>query len=152
MAFKSQPTVQRPANATPYTAGDVVGGAFQFVGLSPGVDLLITSGDLRIHVAAIPAGMTSFTYHLYNATPPSALNDNDPWDLPSGDRTNYLGFIPIGSPADVGSTLFVQAEQLQKHIRPGQTGVWAYMVTAGGYTPAGNSEVYVPTLYAVALP
>jgi hypothetical protein len=81
MAFNAQTTVTRPANATPYTAGDVVGGVIPFYGMSNAAGaILITSADLRIDVAAIPAGMTSFRLHLYSVTPPSALADHAVWD------------------------------------------------------------------------
>lgn len=33
MAYKSQPTVTRPANVTAYNAGDVVGGVITFDGV-----------------------------------------------------------------------------------------------------------------------
>ena len=154
MAYKSQPTVTRPANTTPYTAGDVVGGAIPLVGLPNSAlvqDLYITSADLRVDVSAVPSGMTSFRFHLYNATPPSAIADNAAWDLPSGDRASYLGYVDVGSPADAGATLYSQVDQVNKHIRPGPAGVWAYMVTNGGFTPAGNSEVYAPCIQAIAL-
>jgi hypothetical protein len=150
MAYKSQITVTRPANATAYTAGDVVGGAFQFAGLPNAAGLLITSADLGIDVAAIPAGMTSFRYHLYNKTPASAIADNAAWDLPSGDRANYLGYIDVGSPADLGSTLYCRVDQVNMSTVTGD-GIWGYMVTNGGFTPAGNSEVYRPSLVAVDL-
>jgi hypothetical protein len=151
MAYKSQPTVTRPANTTAYAAGDVVGGAITFAELPKGINLLVTSAALRIDVAAIPTGMTSFRLHLYSLTPPSALADNAVWDLPAGDRACYLGYIDIGSPADVGSTLFVQADGVNKHLLSRGTGVFGYLVTNGGFTPAGNSEVYTPTLHAADL-
>jgi hypothetical protein len=153
MAYKSKPTITRPANTTAYAAGDVVGGAFEFPTIGPfSGDVLITTASLRIDVAAIPSGMTSFTLHLYDVTPPSAILDNAAWDLPSGDRANYLGKIDLGSPADLGSTLRVQVDQVNTQLRlRGGYSVWAYLVTNGGFTPAGNSEVYVPTLHSVAL-
>lgn len=152
MAYKSQPTITRPANATPYNAGDVVGGAFEFTGLGSGPFLLLlTNAALRIDVAAIPAGMTSFRLHLYSLTPPSALADNAPWDLPAGDRDAYLNYIDLGSPADVGSTLYAEVDSLNRLVRPGAAGLFAYLVTNGAFTPAGNSEVYVPTLYAIGV-
>lgn len=149
MAYKSQPTVTRPANATPYTAGDVVGGAFQLTGLPPGRDLLTTLVALRINVSGIPAGMTSFTMHYYAGTPPSAIADNDQWDLTAADRAVYLGFTDVGSPADKGATLFCQVKQDCTHLRPASTGVYCYIVTNGAFTPAGNSEEYVPLVCAI---
>lgn len=153
MAYKSQVTITRPANVTAYTAGDVVGGAITFEGAGPtGGNGLITAADLRIDVTAIPAGMTSFRLHLYSLTPPSALADNAVWDLPAGDRASYLGYIDLGSPADVGSTLFVQVDQVNKPVRLGSSqNLFGYLVTNGGFTPAANSEVYSATLHAVDL-
>lgn len=150
MAYKSKTTITRPADTTAYTAGDVVGGALYLQGL-PGTlyDFLITSAALAIHVTAIPSGMTSFRLHLYNAPPPSALADNAAWDLPAGDRANYLGYIDMGSPTDVGSTLFVQTDQINKQIRAGDAGVWGYLVTNGGYTPS-SAAVKTVEVHAIA--
>lgn len=151
MAYKSKPTVTRPANTTAYTAGDVLGGAIEFPAIGPFAgDIIITSTALTAHIAAIPAGMTSFRLHLYDVTPPSALADNAAWDLPSGDRASYLGYVDLGSPADVGSTLYVQANQENKQLRlRGGYSLFGYLVTNGGFTPAGNSEVYTPELHAI---
>ena len=152
--YASQPTVTRPANATPYTALDVVGGAIEFTSIGPaGGNVRLVSADLRIDVAAIPAGMTTFRLYLYNVTPPSALADNAAWDLPAGDRASFLGYIDIGTVLDLGATLYVQADALVKQVKlgTGQTSLFGYLVTAGGFTPAGNSEVYTPGLRGVAL-
>jgi hypothetical protein len=152
MGTRSKVTGTRPENTTPYTAGDVVLGALEFP-LIGGYNshLLITSAALRIDVAAVPAGMTSFRLHFYSITPPSALADNAVWDLPSDDRASYLGYIDLGSPVDVGATLFTQVDAINKQIKIETTSVFGYLVTNGGFTPAGNSEVYVPEIYAVAL-
>lgn len=147
----------RPANATAYTANDVVGDSngavwvFQNAGAA-GQQIFITGAELEIDVTAIPAGMTSFRLYLYNASPASALADNAAWDLPAGDRPGYLGYIDIGSPADLGSTLFVQADGINKQIRLGSndSSLYAYAVTNGGFTPAGNSEVYAITLTTIS--
>lgn len=151
MAYKSQPTVTRPANVTAYTAGDVLGGAIEFPTIGPfSGDIILTSAALRANITAIPAGMTSFRLHLYNVTPPSALADNAAWDLPDGDRAGYLGYIDLGSPADVGATVFVQVDQVNKQVRlRGGYSLFGYLVTNGGFTPAANSEVYVPELNAI---
>lgn len=154
MAYKSQPIVTRPANVTAYTAGDVVGGVIAFsdmASVAAGRDVVITTASLRIDVSAIPSGMTSFRLHLYSVTPPSAIADNAAWDLPSGDRASYLGYVDVGSPADAGSTLYCQVDAINKQLRLGaaESALYGYLVTNGAYTPAGNSEVYVPTLHAV---
>jgi hypothetical protein len=148
MAYKSQPTVTRPANTTAYTAGDVVGGAFKFGGIPSREHLLITLAALGIDVAAIPVGMTSFRYHFYTQTPPSAIADNAAWDLTSADRPYYQGYVDVGSPADTGATLFCQSDNPAHQVKTGATGLWCYIVTNGGFTPAGNSETYRPELGA----
>ena len=153
-AYTSQPTVTRPANTTAYTAGDVVGGAITFASVgSSGGHVLITSADLRIDVAAVPSGMTSFRLHLYDVTPPSALADNAAWDLPSGDRASYLGYLDLGTPADIGSTLYTQALSpgLQVKLASASTSLFGYLQTIGAFTPAGNSEVYAPRLRTVGV-
>lgn len=141
IGYTSQVSVTRPADTTAYAAGDVVGAAaaaitFPNIGAAAGT-IILTSADLRIDVSSIPAGMTSFRLHLYNITPPSALADNAPWDLPSGDRASYLGYIDLGSPVDLGSTLFVQTPtDFRKEILMGaSTSLFGYLVTAAGYTP-----------------
>ena len=150
--YGSTTTVTRPANTTAYGANEVVGGAIDLGVMGPsGGEVFITSASLEIDVTAVPSGMTTFRLALYNVTPPSALADNAPFDIPSGDRASFLGFIDIGTPVDEGSTLFVQANNINKHVTLAGTNLFAYLVTAGGYTPAANSEVYKPTVKSVAV-
>ena len=144
--FASKAEVTRPANTTAYTAGDVVGAtaaAIEFTnvgsggGVGSGGHFIITDADLRFDLTSVPAGMTTFRLHLYDATPGSAYADNAAWDLPSGDRANYLGYIDLGTPVDVGSTLFVQVGDLKKKIWiKNSAALFGYLVTNGGYTPA----------------
>lgn len=152
-SFSVALTVTRPANATPYTANDVLGGALTFAGIgsTSGGEVLITSASLEIDVTAVPAGMSSFRLYLYNVTPPSALADNAAWDIPAGDRASFLGYVDLGTPVDLGSTLYVKADIINAQIKLAGSSVFGYLVTNGGFTPAGNSEVYVATLHAVAL-
>ena len=151
-AVRSAITVTRPANVTAYTAGDVVGGAITFTSLAAsGGYLMLTGADLRYDVAAIPTGMTSFRLYLYDATPPSALADNAAFDLQAGDRAAYLGFVDIGSVADMGSTLCAQVDQLNKLLKQNaSTSLFGYLVTNGGYTPAANSETLQVRLSGLA--
>jgi len=158
MAHISRTTITRPANTTAYTAGDVIGttdsAIIRIVGIGPMSDhILITAADLEIDVASVPSGMTSFRLHIYDEIPASALADNAAWDLPSGDRANYLGYIDLGVISDVGSTLYTQADQVNKQFKLGfgHTSLYAYLQTIGGFTPAGNSEVYRLRLRSVGL-
>ena len=157
--FSSQATFNRTADTNAYTAGDVVGAAtsaaggvitFTNIGAAAG-DIIITDVDLMINLAAVTSGMASFRLHLYNATPPSALGDNAAWDLPSGDQTAYLGYIDMGTPVDVGSSLFVQTSGVNKKVRMGATSsLFGYLVTNGAYTPA-SATTYYPRLNAVGV-
>lgn len=151
-AYTSPATITRPANQTPYTANDVLGGAITFASAGPsaGGDLLITSVELEADIAAIPAGMTTFSLYLYNVTPPSAVADNGAFDLAAGDRASFIGKIVIGAPVDEGSTLYYRADNVNAHIKTASGSVFGYLVTSGGFTPAANSEVYKVTLHGVA--
>lgn len=162
--YTARTSVTRPANTTAYTAGDVVGATaavWTFTNVGPandrqtsidGANILITSAFLRIDVTGIPAGMTSFRLHLYTSSPTSALADNAAWDLPADDRTAYVGYIDLGSPADVGSTLFVQADQVNKQIKlaAGSSTLYGYLVTNAGYTPT-SAAVKAIELHTVAI-
>lgn len=155
-SYSAQVSSTRPANTDAYEALDVVGAtaaAWTFPNIGPaGGRIVITKSALRIDVAAIPSGMTSFRLYFYSATPPSALANEAAWDLPAGDRASFLGYIDLGSPADLGSTLFVQTKQDNEPFKlaADSTSLYAYLVTNGAYTPAGNSEVYTIDLHALA--
>lgn len=140
----------RTADTSAYNAGDVIGinnagspgsAIHSFLLAGPaGGNVVITGADLRIDLSSVTSGMTSFRLHLYDSSP-TAILDNASWDLPSGDRTAYLGYLDLGSPVDVGSTLFVQTDQINKQIKlaTGVTTVFGELVTNGGYTPASGT-------------
>lgn len=141
-----QITITRPANTTAYSAGDVIGAAAAALtfatGMASGQRVMIAGIDLEYDVAAIPAGMTTCRLHLYSVTPPSALADNAAWDLPSGDRASYLGYVDIPQILDMGSTLFIQSDNVNKAIQlSGSASVFAYLMTTVGFTPGAVSEV-----------
>ena len=145
-------TITRPANTTAYSAGDVVGGALTISAAGPTAgSILVTGVRLELDIAAIPTGMTYFTLHLYSATPPSAIADNAAFDLPSGDRSVYLGNIIVGTPSDLGATCYVEANQVGKLLTLTTSTLYGYLVTATGYTPASNSEVYKVTVCSAAV-
>jgi hypothetical protein len=147
----SRVTFTAGLTATPYTAGDVVGGAIQIKEFTAGSEIIVTSAWLMAHIAANPSSaMTSFRLHLYRKTPPSALADNAVFDIPSGDREAYIGYVDIGTIADLGSTLFVQATQLNEPYLLNGTGLFGYLVTAAAYTPAGNAETYTLAVKAIS--
>lgn len=155
--FSATVTITRPANTTPYNAGDAIGdtGGSAILTFDPigpaGGHIIITGAMLELDIAALPAGMTGFRAHLYDDTP-GAIADNAAWDLSSaGDRGKYLGYIDIRTPSDLGSTLLAQEDALVTHrkLKASTTSLKVILQTIGGFTPAANSEVYKLTLRAV---
>jgi hypothetical protein len=150
-----QVTITRPANVTAYSANTVVVGALTIAtGLTSGQRGMIVGADLMLQIASIPSGMTSFRLYLYNVTPPSAITNATAWDLPSGDRASFLGYVDVGTPVDLGSTCFCQADggTINKQFQlSGSANLFGYLVTNGGFTPAANSEVYLLRLQILGL-
>lgn len=156
----------RPANTTAYTAADVIGAADTVTAANAGsavlsfsgagrlaCDVFITTATLQIDLAAVPSGMTSFRLHLY-ASAPTAILDNAAWALSSAnDKSFYLGYIDLGTPAVIGSVLFVQTDGINKQLSylggyspsGGYVGLYGELVTNGGYTPASGTT-YTVTL------
>lgn len=161
-SYASAVALTRTADTVLYTANDVPGidnggsaGAaaltFASIGDDEGGNILIINSTLRIDLSSVTSGMTSFRLHLYNATPPSALLDNAAWDLPSGDRSAYLGYIDLGTPVDMGSTLFAQQETINKpFVVPSGGALYGYLVTIGSYTPASGT-VHTIRLFSVGI-
>lgn len=153
-SFVSSPTVTRPNDTTAYTAGDVVGGLITFpnAALGGGGNIFVNFVSLLWNLAAVPSGMTSFRLHLYSSQP-SAIADNAAWDLPSGDRAAYLGYIDLGTPIDVGSTLYVQtvgSNLTMQQVAAISSSLYGYMVTNGGYTP-GSGDSFVPSIRSIGV-
>lgn len=147
----------RTNDTNAYAANDVVGSAtgstaaLTFASLAAsGRSVLITGTELEIDISAVPSGMTSFNLALYSVTPPSALGDNAAWDLPSGDRASFLGLINLGSPVDLGSTLYVRQTGLNVQLKLAGADLFAYLVTAGAYTPAASSTFKI-TVHGLSL-
>lgn len=151
--YSASVSVTRPNDTIAYTAGDVVGAAaaaLTFPTMGPSAkEIIITSAALEVDVTSVPSGMTSFRLYLYNATPPSALADNAPWDLPAGDRASYIGYVDLGSPIDLGSTLYVQGSGMNFQTKLAGTSLFGYLVTNGAYTPTALA-VKIVTLHSIA--
>lgn len=152
---RSSVTFTRPSNATAYTAGDAVGSTdgsaileFTNIGTS-GSTIMITDAMFEIDVSAVPAGMSTFYLRLYNAMPTS-IADNAAWDLPSGDRSKFLGTLTLSTPSDLGSTLISDNTQLNKTITLSGTSLYAVLVTSAAFTPT-SAAVKKITLYALEL-
>jgi len=138
------------SGTTAYVATDVVGGAKDFGALGPsGKTIMITSVQLMINLTAITSGMTSFVLYLFNVTPPSAIADSSPFTLPSGDQASYLGSIALGSPVDLGDTLYCEVNSVNKQVKLSGTNLFGYLVTNGAYTP--TAVAYTVTIHTVAV-
>ena len=135
---RSSTSFTRPSNTTAYTAGDVWGATaaaitLAGVGLSGRIVNLSTLA-LMVEASAVPSGIGNIRAHLYDVTPPSALADNAVWDLSSGDRNAYLGFVDLGVPQDLGSTLYCKAMPMEP-IKLASEDLFVYLVTDNGWTP-----------------
>lgn len=111
----------------------------------------ITDVNLRRNVTALVSGESTYRLHLYSASPDAVL-DNAAWDLSSaGDRTKYLGYVDLLTPADVGSSLLSQNPSVNRLVRlaADSSTLYAVLQTIGAYTPA-SGDVAVIDYYAVA--
>jgi hypothetical protein len=149
-AYRAAVDITRPANTTAYAALDVIGTGtgddaiitLSNIGPSAGF-VLVQSIELVIGISAVPSGMSSFRLHFYSAKPAAAA-DNTAFDLTSGDRGNYIGYIDLPTPVDLGSTCFTQIDYPGKLFKldTASTSLFCELQTIGGFTPAANSEVY----------
>jgi hypothetical protein len=146
--YRSTATITRPANTTPYTAGDVIGdtGGSAIITLadigSSGGFVQIQSVRLQIHSGTLPTGMTGLRLHLYS-TAPTAIADNAAWDLPAGDRASYMDYIDLPTPTDFGSTLFTKVDFAGNLLKlaAGSTSLFGLLQTTTAATFIENSTV-----------
>lgn len=114
-----------PANSS-HVANDCVGAAAQFsFGAQSGCTFMITDANLLINTATAQA--TAWRLYLYNVTPPSATADDGAWDLPSGDQASFLGYIDLGTAADLGSTQWIENRAINKTVKLSGTSVFGYL-------------------------
>lgn len=157
IGYNDDHTITRTADTNVYAANDVIGAAtgstacIEFTSMGPSAGrIVITSVSLLINSTGIISGETSYILHLYSVTAPSALGDNAAFDVPSGDQASYLGSINLGTPVDLGSTLYIAQDGINKQIKLAGTSVFAYLVTVGTYTPT-SGRVYTVKINAVSL-
>lgn len=161
-AFSAVVTLTRTADTNSYTANDVVGAAtgstaaLTFANMGPpntidGGRVMITSVAMEIDSTAVISGQTSYRLYLYNVTPASAFGDNVAFDLLSAaDRAAFLGYVDLGTPVDIGSTLYVETNGVNKQIKLAGTNLFAYLVTIGAYQPA-SATVHVITIHTIPM-
>lgn len=121
--------------ASSHVAGDCNGAAAEFAfGAPSGCVFMVTDADLYIDGGTAEA--TAWRLYLYNVTPPSATADDGAWDLPSGDRSAYLGYLDLGTAVDVGSTQAIQNPGVNRSVKLSGTSVFGYLVNLTTLTPA----------------
>jgi len=136
--FSRTATFTRPSNVTAYTALDVVGAtaaALTFLsGGGPNSIFSVTGVEVQLDQAT--AAATVFRLHLYSVTPPSALADNAAFDIPTGDRASYLGYVDTSTAVDFGSTIYATSPVVNKGIRaPESASIFGYLQAITGFTP-----------------
>ena len=147
-AFRSTVTITRPSNTTAYTAGDVVGdtGGSAILTLTnagpSGGFVIVQSASLVFSDSSVPSGMGAFRVHFYSASP-TAIADNAAFDLVSGERATYMGYIELPTPQDLGSTIYTQVDYPGRLIKlaAASTSIFAEIETRGAYTPVSASTV-----------
>jgi hypothetical protein len=148
-SFGPSVSFTRPADTTAYTALDIVGAASAHLSFTPcgrpGAALLIRSAQLLISATSVPAGMTTFRLHLFNAAP-DAVADNAVWTLASaGDIAKYQGFLDFTAPADMGSALWSQVNGLNHGVQlaTDSAALVGLLQTTAGWTPAASTAIKV---------
>jgi hypothetical protein len=149
-SYRSTATITRPSNTTAYTAGDVVGdtGGSAIVSLTSagpsGGFVLLQSVSLVFSDSTVPSGMGAFRIHMYSASP-TAIADNAAFDLVSGERDAYMGYIDLSAPLDFGSSLYTQTDYPGRLIQlaAASTTLFVELETRGAYTPVSASTVSI---------
>lgn len=132
--------------AAAYSANDVMDVAKEFTGMCGplGGVIRVLSTEVLISETALQASEAAYRLHLYSVTPPSAPADNAAWDIPAGDRVSYRGFIDLGTPVDLGSSLYVYTPDVNKNIYvpPSVNGasLFGLLVTIAGFTATATAR------------
>jgi hypothetical protein len=130
--------------------GDCHGAAAEFaLGAPSGCVFRIT--DVSLLIAGGTIETTVWTLHLYNVTPPSALADDAAFNLPSGDRTAYLGSISIPQVVDLGDTLYIKSanDSTLGTFKLAGTSLFGYLTNVTTLTPQAVAHTVTITGYPV---
>jgi hypothetical protein len=140
--YISKVSVTRPNNTDAYTANDVLGtdpaSVIQFTNIAPegGGTIVLLYASMRIDAGSSTQGQTRL--HLYSSAP-AGIADNAAFNLPSGDRDKYLGYITLSAPVDLGDTMFTEDDFLRKTITATSSSVFAIAETTAAFTPAATT-------------
>jgi len=137
--YISKVSVTRPDNTTAYAALDVLGtdpaSVIEFTNIAPqgGGTIVLLYASLMINVGS--GGPSQTRLHLYSSAP-TAIADNAAYNLSSGDRGKYLGYVTLPAPIDLGDTMFAEDDFLRKTITATSSSVFAIAETISVFTPA----------------
>lgn len=142
-------SITRPSNADAYTANDVISTetgsilTFSDVTKLSGSNVIVINANIRMDVSAIPSGMDNFRLHLYNASP-TAIADNEAFNLIADDRSKYLGFVPIDTPIDFGNTVYVQKVNINKIVKlVDSPNLYGILQTVDAFTPSSGDVITI---------
>lgn len=109
----------------------------------PGGVLMILSARLQVNATAVISGETSYNLHLYNTAPSTPFADNAAWDEVDGDLTFYDGYIPLGTPVDIGSQLEVFTNGINQPLAVSMSAAGktlSHLVTVGAFTATAKAR------------
>lgn len=142
--------------AAAYTALDIMDVAKEFAftyadgSAIPSNSLIrILTAVLKIDVTALQASEAAYQLQNYSVTPPSAQADNAAWTLASGDLPSYRGAIPLGTPVDLGSALYIKSPNIDLDIKLATASLFAELQTIAGFTATAVARQVF--LYGVVL-
>ena len=152
-AIKVTSTKTRPADASAYVAGDVIGTndwVFDLQGDANAVYLIAVA--LRIDINALPSGMGTFKLHLYDDVTAVQLVDNAPQTYLDADKGKYLMTVQLDAVVDKGDYLFCRTTGIfdQVTLKKGASKLYGRLETDAGYTPSSGT-VYNLSLIGVGI-
>jgi hypothetical protein len=145
----------RPANATQYTAGDVVGPVTTPAVQTFALASKYSSGGLEIVEARLSKStnvttLATFRVNIYNAAP-TAIADNLAWSYLYADREKFIGYIDLdimvsdGASAGAVGQMAATRLPLVASTASGTASLYAVITAVGGYTP-GSAETFALSL------
>lgn len=144
-------SITRPANTTPYTAGDIIANAvpgttyFTFPKSSQqgGYIVYAKLSTLNAAATAQDTGITGdYNIHIFQGTSSIATyNDNAAFALSAAEANNYyLGYITVTVATIGGMKVAINASTLRFAFFGHN--ITTVLETVTGYTPSANSIIY----------
>ncbi len=140
--------ITRPANQTPYTAGDVVAdttAAFiPFANVAKAIGTGVKIVRVRIQTDDTAVAGTKFNVHLYKDAP-TFISDNSPFAVAYANATKRVGAVPVvmgtGNLGTVGMNDYNIAM-----CNPVARNIYFIIETVSGFTASANSTKFTVTI------